>query len=84
MRQFLTESLLLAMLGGGIGLSMSGWLSGRLFTLFVNGRDLQLSVAPDWRVLAFTAAVSIGCCLIAGLAPALQTRRTALNPSLKE
>ncbi len=83
-RQFLTESLLLAALGGTIGLAIAAWFSRRLFVLFVNGRDLQLSVAPDWRVLAFTGAASLGCCVLAGLAPALQARRAALHPSLKQ
>ena len=38
-RQFLTESLVLAALGGGLGLVMAAWFSARLLTLFVNGRE---------------------------------------------
>jgi predicted permease len=83
-RQFLTETLLLASGGGAIGLLMAGWLSERLFTLFINGRELELSVTPDWHVLVFTAGLCVLSCLIAGLAPAFQARRTALNPGLKE
>lgn len=83
-RQFLTESLVLASLGGGLGLAMAGWFSARLFTLFVNGREVVLSVAPDWRVLAFTCAVSLVACCVAGLAPALQAVRINVNPALKE
>ena len=83
-RQFLTESLVLALLGGGLGLAMAGWFSARLFTLFVNGRDVVLSVAPDWRVLAFTCAVSLLACCLAGLAPALRSVRVNVNPALKE
>jgi predicted permease len=83
-RQFLTESLVLASLGGGVGLAMAGWFSARLFALFVNGREVVLSVAPDWRVLAFTGAVSLLACCLAGLAPALQAVRVNVNPALKE
>jgi predicted permease len=83
-RQFLTESLVLASLGGGLGLAMAGWFSARLFTLFINGRDIVLSVAPDWRVLGFTCAVSLLACCIAGLAPALRAVRVNVNPALKE
>jgi predicted permease len=83
-RQFLTESLVLAALGGGAGLVMAAWFSGRLFALFMNGRDVTLSVAPDWRVLAFTLVVSLLACCLAGLVPALQAVRVNLNPALKE
>ena len=83
-RQFLTESLVLASLGGSLGLAMAGWFSARLFTLFINGRDIVLSVAPDWRVLGFTCAVSLLACCIAGLAPALRAVRVNVNPALKE
>ncbi|HYU44299.1 MAG TPA: ABC transporter permease [Vicinamibacteria bacterium] len=83
-RQFLTESLVLAALGGGVGLALAGWFSPRLFTLFVEGRDIVLSVTPDWRVLAFTCAVSLLACCAAGLAPALQAVRVDVNPALKE
>lgn len=82
-RQLLTESLVLALLGGIVGLAMAGWWGPRLFALFMNGRDVALSVAPDWRVLAFTGAVSMFACCAAGLAPALQALRVNLNPALK-
>ena len=83
-RQFLTESLVLAAIGASIGLVLADWFSARLFALFVNGRDLQLSVSPDWRVLAFTTMVAIMACCIAGLAPALRAVRVNVNPTLKE
>jgi putative ABC transport system permease protein len=83
-RQFLTESLVLASLGGAAGLAMAGWFSARLFMLFMSGREIVLSVAPDWRVLAFTCAVSLLACCAAGLAPALQAVRANVNPALKE
>ena len=83
-RQFLTESLVLAALGAGAGLLLAGWFSARLVALFASGRSLALSVAPDWRVFAFTAAVALLACVLTGLAPALQAVRVNLNPALKE
>jgi len=83
-RQFLTESLVLATLGGVVGLAMAGWVSGRLFALFVDGRDVVMSVGPDWRVFAFTAAISVVACCVAGLAPAVHAVRVNMNPGLKE
>jgi putative ABC transport system permease protein len=83
-RQLLTESLLLAVIGGTLGLLPAGWFSGRLMALFVNGRSFTVSTAPDWRVLAFTAVVALLVCVVAGLAPALHAVRFNVNPALKE
>jgi predicted permease len=83
-RQFLTESLMIAAIGGTIGLAIAGWLAARLFALFLNGHSVALSVAPDWRVVAFTCAVSAVACILAGLAPALHAGRAGINPALKE
>jgi len=83
-RQLITESLVLASIGGAAGLVLAGWLSVRLYTLFVNGRDVVLSMSPDWRVLTFTALISLVACVVAGLTPALQAVRVNLNPALKE
>ena len=83
-RQFLAESLVLAVLGGVIGLWIAALLAGSLFALFLNGREVAISVAPDWRVLAFTGAIAGAACVLAGLAPALHAGRAAVGPSLKE
>jgi predicted permease len=83
-RQLLTESLLLAAIGGTLGLVLAGWFSERLMTLFVNGRSDTVSAAPDWRVFAFTAVVALLACVVAGLAPALHAVRFNVNPALKE
>ena len=83
-RQLLTESLLLALLGGGAGLLIAFW-----------GLDLLLAISPsdlprldqitiDRRVLGFTLGVSLLTGLIFGLVPALQASRLALTESLKE
>src|SRR4029450_4519217 len=83
-RHFLTESLVLASLGGAAGLAMAGWFSARLFTLFIGGRDVVLSVAPGWGGVAFTGGGALLAGWAAGLAPAVQAVRVTLNPSLKE
>jgi putative ABC transport system permease protein len=83
-RQFMTESLVLALVGGAVGLAMAGWLSARLLHLFAGGRDVALSLSPDWRVLTFTALVSLATCIAAGLAPALRAVRVSVNPGLKQ
>jgi putative ABC transport system permease protein len=84
MRQLLTESLLLAAVGGLVGLA-TGWGWVRLSRSLVRAElPGWVTINIDWRVLAFTLAVSILTGLIAGLAPALQTSRPDLNELLKE
>jgi predicted permease len=83
-RQFLTESLVLATVGGALGFAFAGRVSERLFSLFLNGRPIDFPVKPDVRVLAFTALVTLVASVAAGLVPALQAFRVRLNPALKE
>jgi predicted permease len=79
-RQFLAESLVLAVLGGVIGLWIAGPLAAWLFGLFLNGREVAISVVPDWRVLSFTGAIAAAACVLASLAPALHAARAAVSP----
>jgi len=84
LRQFLTESLLLATLGGAAGLVMAlacmQFLSSiRMPTAF----PISLVVQLDARVLAFCAAASVASGLIFGFAPALQMLKTDLTGTLK-
>jgi Acidobacterial duplicated orphan permease len=83
-RQFLTESILLALIGGGLGLLLSVWGVRGLASL--NLRDLPRAeeIAVDGRVLAFTLLVSLITGLAFGLLPALQGSKIDLNESLKE
>ena len=83
-RQFLAESLVLAAAGGGLGLAIAAAGSQRLLGLLVGSRDLAIAVGPDWRVMAFTAAVSLFACALVGLAPAVRAARGTINPALKE
>jgi predicted permease len=83
-RQLLTESLLLALLGSALGLALASWLGTRLLALFINGQSIELSATPNLRVLGFTAVVALLACVIAGLAPALHAVRLNVSPALKE
>jgi putative ABC transport system permease protein len=83
-RQFLTESLVIAAMGGAVGVAVAAWFSARLATMVANGDAISLAVVPDARVLAFTAGMSLAACLVSGLVPALQAVRVNVNPALKE
>jgi predicted permease len=83
-RQLLTESLLLAALGGGLGLLLSQWGTRALLVLLQLQADpVSLSVAPDARVLLFTLAAALLTGLLFGLAPALRSSRIDLASALK-
>ena len=84
-RQMLTESILLAVLGGIAGVVFAGWASEFLVWMVSTGAEtLPLRVAPDARVLAFTTLLSVATGVLFGLAPALRTTRVELSSSLKE
>ncbi|MGC1382750.1 MAG: ABC transporter permease [Candidatus Acidiferrales bacterium] len=85
-RQLFTESLLLATVGGALGILFAYWGS-RLILTFVSSnqiRPLGFESAVDLRVLAFTAAVSLLTGILFGMAPALRSARIDLTPALKE
>src|SRR5262249_17432094 len=82
-RQFLTESLVLAVLGGTFGLLLAYWLSSGLVKMMANGEALMLATTPDWRVLGFTGLVCLAVSVMAGSAPAFHAMRSGLNPGLK-
>ena len=79
-RQLLTESVLLAGMGGCLGLLVALW-GGQLLSALIS-EDVA-SVTPDLRVLGFTGAVSLLTGVGFGLFPALRTTVTNLTPGLK-
>ena len=84
-RQMLTESGVLALLGGGLGLLLAVWSLDALVALVPAGSIPQgVEVSIDARVLVFTLAVLIATALVFGLWPALQASKVNLNESLKE
>ncbi len=84
-RQLLTESVLLACTGGGMGILFAVWGIHFLTALIGNGQEnFTLHADLNWRVLAVTGGLAIATGLLFGLAPALQATRVDLIPALKE
>lgn len=83
-RQVLTESVLLAILGGAGGLVLAMWGVDLLMALKPADLPLVTTVGIDGRVLAFTFGVSILTGIVFGLVPALSASRLNLNEVLKE
>jgi predicted permease len=84
-RQLLTESLLLSLVGGALGLLLTFWTSGLVTGLLTTNEDrLQLEIAPNLRVLAFTLLASVVTVFLFGVAPALKASRVDLVPTLKD
>ena len=85
-RQLLVESLLLALLGGGVALLLTKWTSGTLAAFFPPTANLPLSINghADYRVLAVTILVSILSALVFGILPALRASSLAPITVLKE
>jgi len=84
-RQLLTESILLSVVGAAGGILLALWGSKLLLRLLSTARtELQLDVSPDLRVLAFTAAIAIITGLLFGIAPALRSTSGGPNRVLKE
>jgi putative ABC transport system permease protein len=83
-RQFLSESVLLAAVGGALGLLLAWWGSHLLLVLVSSDPSpIPIDVAPNARILGFTIAVSLLTALIFGLAPALAATRQDVNAALK-
>jgi predicted permease len=84
-RQLLTESVLLAGLGGLLGLLFAAWGTRLLLPLLSQGEiPAQLNLSPHARMFAFTVAVSALTGVLFGLAPAFWATRVDLNSTLKK
>jgi macrolide transport system ATP-binding/permease protein len=89
LRQLLTESILLALLAGSLGLSVAGWMLHLLIVEIASALPsfwgtIALAVSPNVRIFAYTLLVSCGAGIAFGLAPALQASRSDVNRALKE
>src|SRR5207249_6699674 len=84
-RQLLTESVLLALVGGGAGLGVA-FLGARALSAFpvISAYFPALDLSADGRVFAFTFLVSFVAGMVFGLAPSLQFSRSPLATALKE
>jgi predicted permease len=83
-RQFLTESLLLSVCGAVLGLVLAIWGTSAVMAFFSTlEAPVLLDVAPNARVLAFTAFITVLTGIAFGLLPALKSTRVDLSPALK-
>jgi len=82
-KQLLTEGLILSTLAAAGGMLVAYWCRNALAPIFTPSSVTNLKGAFDWRVFAFSAAVSVISTLMFGLVPAMQTSRTELSGALK-
>ena len=83
-RQLLTESVLLSLLGTACGAALAVWASRMLLIMASGGsHPIPLDVHPDWRVLGFTLGITLLTALLFGLAPGLRAVRVDLLSALK-
>jgi predicted permease len=84
-RQLLTESTLLSLAGGILGVLVAFWGIRFITWLLANGRDnFTLHAELNWGVLGFTLALAVATGVVFGLAPAIQATSVDLTPALKE
>ncbi|MGH9880737.1 MAG: ABC transporter permease, partial [Pyrinomonadaceae bacterium] len=83
-RQLLTESVLLALVGGLLGLVLAYWCTGLMeASIPPFAYQVDISFAPDWRALCWALGISLATGIVFGLVPALNAARTDLVPVLK-
>jgi predicted permease len=85
-RQLLTESVFLSLVGGALGILFAIWGTHGIVSLFENNSDRPFGFSPgiDGSVLAFTFGASVLTGIIFGLAPAFRGTRVDLTPALKD
>jgi len=85
-RQFLTESVALAVPAAALGVLVAYWARGGVLALLppFPGITTALNLDLDWRVLAFTMAVGLGVGILFGLVPALQASKPEVVDALKD
>lgn len=84
LRQSLTESLLLALLGSGLGLLLASWGTKVALAALPAALPRAEEIGMDGRVLLFTGAIALLTGILSGLAPALRTAHRQLAETLKE
>jgi predicted permease len=81
LRQILTETMVLSIAGGALGLLFARWGSLALENMIPPSLAGMVDLTPDWRAVAFTVAIAILTGLLFGMAPALQLSRTGVPSS---
>jgi putative ABC transport system permease protein len=84
LRQLLTESLILSLAAGVGGIVIGWWALQALLTMLPAGTPAVSEASLDWRVIAFTTAVSLLTGMVFGIVPALQAARVDLVEGLRE
>jgi len=84
LRQSLTESLMLALMGGVAGLLLALWSVPPLLGLKPASLPVRIEVPIDWRVVTFTFLLALATAVVFGLAPALRSSKVELAPALKD
>jgi putative ABC transport system permease protein len=84
LRQLMAESLLLAILAGGLGVLLAVWGTAALIALSPDSLPRAREIGFDWRVLTFTSVVALATGVVFGLLPALWSSRADLVGTLKE
>jgi putative ABC transport system permease protein len=83
-RQLLTESILVSLIGGGIGLVLARWGVDLILYVSPNAIPRSREIGLDWKVLAFTAGISFLTGILFGLIPAIQAGEVDVHETLKE
>ena len=84
LRQSLIESLILAIVGGGLGLMVASWGTNAALAVLPTTLPRASEIRMDARVVIFTVSLSLLAGILSGLAPALKTSRRQLSERLKE
>ena len=83
LRQWLTEGIVMSVLGGALGVVVALWIKSGLLAFIPADYRANLSSPNDWRLYVFILAVSVFVGLMFSLAPALQSARQAFSPGLR-
>lgn len=83
-RQFLTESILISMIGGGLGLLIASWGMQAAVTQLSSSLPRAKEIGLDSRIFIFTLVISILTGIICGLIPALKSSKYSLSETLKQ
>jgi predicted permease len=91
-QQLITESVLLALIGGAVGLLLATWTLSALYPIVLSAMPLpegllagfSINLTPDWRVFGFTLLMATLAGIGAGLAPALQASKPDVSKALKD
>jgi predicted permease len=82
--QLVIETMVIAIMGGVVGMGIAWWGVRGLLTFFPKRSiPLEFDLTPDWRLLLFSFGICVVVGLISGIAPAIQTTRPNLTSALK-